>query len=63
MHRWRSARSREADAGGLFQNKAPVIDRYASIDDLLESEASGGDNPPLPGHGANSSTERPDGSL
>lgn len=52
-----------ADTGGLFQNKAPVIYRYASIDDLLESEASGGNNPPLPGPGANSSTERPDRSL
>ena len=52
-----------ADTGGLFQNKAPVIYRYASIDDLLESEASGGDNPPLPGPGANSPTERPDRSL
>jgi uncharacterized damage-inducible protein DinB len=49
-----------ADTGGLFQNKAPVIYRYASIDSLLESEASGGDHPPLPGPGANSPTERPD---
>ena len=52
-----------ADTGGLFQNKAPVIYRYASIDDLLENEASGGDNPRLPGPGANSPTERPDRSL
>jgi uncharacterized damage-inducible protein DinB len=49
-----------ADTGGLFQNKAPVIYRYASVDDLLEREASGGENPPLPGPGANSPTERPD---
>ena len=52
-----------ADTGGLFQNKAPVIYRYASVDDLLEGEASGGENPPLPGPGANSPTERPDRSL
>jgi uncharacterized damage-inducible protein DinB len=48
-----------ADTGGLFQNRAPVIYRYASVDDLLEQEASGGENPPLPGPGANSPTERP----
>ena len=52
-----------ADTGGLFQNKAPVIYRYASVDDLLEREASGGESPPLPGPGANSPTERPDRSL
>jgi uncharacterized damage-inducible protein DinB len=52
-----------ADTGGLFQNKAPVIYRYASVDDLLEREASGGENPPLPGPGAHSPTERPDRSL
>jgi uncharacterized damage-inducible protein DinB len=52
-----------ADTGGLFQNKAPVIYRYASVADLLEREASGGENPPLPGPGANSPTERPDQSL
>ena len=52
-----------ADTGGLFQNKAPVIYRYASVADLLEREASGGENPPLPGPGANSPTERPDRSL
>jgi uncharacterized damage-inducible protein DinB len=52
-----------ADTGGLFQNKAPVIYRYASVDDLLERESSGGENPPLPGPGANSPTERPDRSL
>jgi len=49
-----------ADTGGLFQNKAPVIYRYASVDDLLDREASGGENPPLPGPGTNSPTERPD---
>ena len=52
-----------ADTGGLFQNKAPVIYRYASVADLLECEASGGENPPLPGPGATSPTERPDRSL
>lgn len=52
-----------ADTGGLFQSKAPVIYRYASVDDLLEREASGGESPPLPGPGANSPTERPDRSL
>jgi len=52
-----------ADTGGLFQNKAPVIYRYASVADLLEREASGGGNPPLPGPGATSPTERPDRSL
>ena len=48
-----------ADTGGLFQNKAPVIYRYASVDDLLQREARGGENPPLPGPGANRPTERP----
>jgi uncharacterized damage-inducible protein DinB len=52
-----------ADTGGLFQNRAPVIYRYASVADLLEREASGGENPPLPGPGADSPTERPDRSL
>jgi len=49
-----------ADTGGLFQHKAPVIYRYESVDDLLEGEARGGVNPPLPGPGAHSPTERPD---
>jgi len=48
-----------ADTGGLFQHKAPVIYRYQSVEDLLEGEAAGGRNPPLPGPGANSPTERP----
>ena len=48
-----------ADTGGLFQNKAPVIYRYVSVDDLLQREARGGENSPLPGPGANSPTERP----
>jgi hypothetical protein len=49
-----------ADTGGLFQHKAPVIYRYESIDALLQGESRGGDNPSLPGSGANSPTERPD---
>ena len=52
-----------ADTGGLFQHKAEVIYRYESVDDLLASEAHGGANPPLPGPGAHSPTERPDHSL
>jgi len=49
-----------ADTGGLFQNKAPVIYRYGSVDALLESEARGGESPLLPGPGAQSPTERPE---
>src|SRR5688572_11656152 len=48
-----------ADTGGLFQNAAPVIYRYASIEDLLEAEAEGGRFPTLPGPGTKSPTERP----
>jgi uncharacterized damage-inducible protein DinB len=50
-----------ADTGGLFQNRAPVIYRYESVEDLLESEAEGGHWPPLPGPGEASPTERPSG--
>lgn len=49
-----------ADTGGLFQNKAPVIYRYDSVEALLEGEAQGGTWPPLPGPGSKSPTERPD---
>lgn len=49
-----------ADTGGLFQHKAPVIYRYASVEDLLTGEARGGVNPALPGPGPESPTERPD---
>lgn len=49
-----------ADTGGLFQNKAQVIYRYPSVDDLLAGEADGGRQPPLPGPGAHHPTERPD---
>jgi uncharacterized damage-inducible protein DinB len=47
-----------ADTGGLFQNQAQVVYRYASIDDLIERERTGGEWPPLPGPGAKSPTER-----
>ena len=48
-----------ADTGGLFQNQAQVVYRYASIDELIERERAGGDIPPLPGPGEKSPTERP----
>ena len=32
-----------ADTGGLFQNQAQVVYRYASIDDLIERERKGGE--------------------
>ena len=48
-----------ADTGGLFQNQAQVVYRYASIDDLIARERRGGEWPPLPGPGAKSPTERP----
>ena len=48
-----------ADTGGLFQNQAQVVYRYASIDELIERERAGGDRPPLPGPGEKSPTERP----
>ena len=32
-----------ADTGGLFQNQARVVYRYASIEDLVERERSGGE--------------------
>lgn len=48
-----------ADTGGLFQNQAQVVYRYASIDELIEHEKRGGEWPPLPGPGEKSPTERP----
>jgi uncharacterized damage-inducible protein DinB len=48
-----------ADTGGLFQNHAPVIYRYSTVDELLAAEAEGGRFPSLPGPGAASPTERP----
>ena len=44
-----------ADTGGLFQNHAPVIYRYESIEDLLADAPPA----PLPGPGALPPTERP----
>jgi len=45
--------------GMLFQNNAPVIYRYESIEQLLDAEARGeGRWPELPGPGPNSATER-----
>jgi uncharacterized damage-inducible protein DinB len=49
-----------ADTGGLPQNKADVIYRYSSIDDLILEEEGGGRKSSLPGPGANKPTERPD---
>ena len=48
-----------ADTGGLFQNGAPVIYRYSSVEALLGAEARGGERPLLPGPGDKSPTERP----
>jgi uncharacterized damage-inducible protein DinB len=48
-----------ADTGGLPKNGAKVIYRYASVAELLEAEALGGDRPPLPGAGERPPTERP----
>lgn len=48
-----------ADTGGLFQNRAPIIYRYASVEELIEAEERGGNFPPLPGPGEKSPTERP----
>jgi uncharacterized damage-inducible protein DinB len=48
-----------ADTGGLFQQQAPVIYRYESVDALLDAESRGGAQPPLPGPGRTAPTERP----
>jgi uncharacterized damage-inducible protein DinB len=50
-----------ADTGGLFQNHARIVYRYATIDELLAAEEQGGSFPELPGPGSNSPTERPSG--
>ena len=47
-----------ADTGGLFQDQAPVIYRYESVEDLLEAEHDGGEWPPLPGAPGRNVTER-----
>jgi uncharacterized damage-inducible protein DinB len=53
-----------ADTGGLFQNQAPVLYRHPTIEQLLQAEAAGTPPPePLPGPGARSPTERPEGPL
>jgi len=49
-----------ADTGGLFQNHAQVIYRFASVDDLLSVGASSNPPPSLPGAGGKPVTERPD---
>jgi uncharacterized damage-inducible protein DinB len=49
-----------ADTGGLFQNGAQVIYRFASVDDLLAIESWAADDSRLPGPGAKPVTERPD---
>lgn len=49
-----------ADTGGLFQQGAPVIYRYASVEALLAASREGEvESPPLPGPGAAPPTERP----
>jgi uncharacterized damage-inducible protein DinB len=49
-----------ADTGGLFQQGAPVIYRYDTIEALLAAERAGDpETPPLPGPGAAPPTERP----
>jgi uncharacterized damage-inducible protein DinB len=48
-----------ADTGGLPQNKAGVVYRYPSIDELIREEEGGGKWPDLPGPGPNRPTERP----
>jgi uncharacterized damage-inducible protein DinB len=48
-----------ADTGGLFQNQAPVIYRYDTLEELLSAEHEGGRNRPLPGPGTKPPTERP----
>lgn len=48
-----------ADTGGLPAHHAPTVYRYASLDELLQSEAEGGAHRELAGPGAVSPTERP----
>ena len=48
-----------ADTGGLMQNHAPTIYAYQGIDELLASEANGGNKTPLPGPTGKPVTERP----
>jgi len=48
-----------ADTGGLPRNHAPVIYAYAGAEALVDGERRGGGKAPLPGPGAQPSTERP----
>ena len=48
-----------ADTGGLMQQHAPTIYAYATLDALLEGEASGGAKAPLPGSDGRAVSERP----
>jgi len=48
-----------ADTGGLPQNKAQVVYRYSSVDELISEEERGGKSPVLPGPGSSKPTERP----
>ncbi len=50
-----------ADTGGLPQNKAAVIYRYRSTEEIISAEEMGGTRSALPGPGNNEPTERPDG--
>jgi len=50
-----------ADTGGLMQNHAPTIYAYSTLEDLLQTEARGGNKKPLPGAGGRPVTERPGG--
>lgn len=50
-----------ADTGGLPQNKARVIYRYQSTEEMIAAEEIGGSKPLLPGPGDLKPTERPDG--
>lgn len=47
-----------ADTGGLPINKAAVVYRYTSVEELLAAEEQGGGFPALPGAGEKSPTER-----
>jgi uncharacterized damage-inducible protein DinB len=47
------------DTGGLPANGARTIYAYPSIEALIEGESRGGNRAPLPGPGAQPSTERP----
>jgi uncharacterized damage-inducible protein DinB len=48
-----------ADTGGLMQNHAPTIYAYATLEELLKSEPTGGSKTPLPGSSGKPVTERP----